>query len=122
MISTAILAVPYAVLQPESFDDSGSSDAVSKGPRDGEPIDKAMEPDEAASVLGCLALELLLTTSFFMNSIGGVDVGVGGGLFACVAGEGFLRKRGMIDERTITCKRSLPVLGGSIPLPCGHEI
>ena len=92
VISTAILAVPYAILQPESFDDPGSSGVVSKGSQDGEQIDKAMEPDEAASVLGCLALELLLTTSFFIHSIGGVGVGAGGGLFACGAGEGFLRK------------------------------
>ena len=85
-ISTAILAAAYAVLQDASLDDPSSLEPASDRSQDEEQIDKAMEPDEAASVLRCLALELLLTTSFFMNSIGGVGVGAGagagGGLFA----------------------------------------
>ena len=54
-------------------------------------MDKAIELDEAASALGFLALEWILTTSLFMNSFD--DVGVGGGLFIGVADdEDFFRK------------------------------
>ena len=90
--STAIFAAPYAVLQPDSLDDPGSSAPVSEGSGGGQPIDRAMEPDEATSALGFLALERILATSFVMNSIG--DLGVGGGLFRGVddADEDFLRK------------------------------
>jgi len=100
----AILAAPYAILQPDSFDDPGSSVPALEGlgSEDAEKTDKAMELDEAASVFGSLALECALTISFLMNSIG--DLGVGGGLFVGVAGdEDFLRKWGMLDDKKITC-------------------
>ena len=97
VISTAILAAPYAVFQPDSLDEPGSLGAVSKGSRDGEPIDKAMTPDEVARALGPLVLGFV--ASPFKNSIG--DACVGGGLFVGVAnGEGFLRRWCMANERT----------------------
>ena len=84
--STVILAAPYAVLQPDSLDDSGSSLRTSGGSQDEEQIDKAIELDEAASAPGFLALEWALTTSFLMKL---VDVG---GLSVGVADEDFVRK------------------------------
>ena len=48
-ISTVILAVPYAVFQPDSFDDPGLSSASSTGSQDGEAMDSAMALEEAAS-------------------------------------------------------------------------
>jgi len=51
-ISTAILAIPYAVLQTDSFDGSVSLSAVSERSRGMEAIDNAMVLDEAASALG----------------------------------------------------------------------
>ena len=84
--STAILAAPYAVLQPDSLDDSGSSLPTSEGTQDEENIDKAIELDEAASAPGFLALEWALTTSFLMKL-----VGVGGRSVGLVD-ESFLRK------------------------------
>jgi len=89
-ISTAILAAPYAVLQPDSFDDPGSSSAVSERSQEGEAIDNAMALDEAASALGSLTWGRIFASSFFMYSAG--DVGVGGMLFVGVADEEFLRK------------------------------
>lgn len=80
--STAILVATYAVLQHDSLD--ASSEPVSDGLQDGEPIDKAMELDEATSAIGFLALEWV-PSSFFMNSICGVGVGMDGGLFIGVA-------------------------------------
>ena len=47
----------YAVLQPDSSDDPTPLVPKSEGSQGGEPIAKAMEPDEAASALGFLALE-----------------------------------------------------------------
>jgi len=95
--STAILAVPYTVVQPDSLDGPGSLGAVSKGSREGEPIDNAITPDEAARALGSLVRGWIAASSF-MNSTG--DAGVGGGLFVGIAdGEGFLRRRYMVDER-----------------------
>ena len=86
-ISTANFAAPYTVLQPESLDGPGSPTAVSEGSKDGEPVDKAIELDEA---LRFLALEWVLTTFFFVSSIG--VVGKGDGLFIGIAdGERFLR-------------------------------
>lgn len=82
MTSTAILATPYAVLQPDSLDVPGSK-----------PPDEEREFDGSANSLGFLALERARMISLFMNSIGDIDVGVGGGLFVGVADdEGFLRK------------------------------
>jgi hypothetical protein len=105
-ISTAILAAPYAVFQPDSLEDPGSLGAVSERSQEGEPIDKAIALDETASVLGSLVLENVRTTSFFMNSIG--DVGVGGGLFIGVADdEGFPHGWCMVGNRT-RCRRHLP--------------
>jgi hypothetical protein len=100
-ISTAIFAAPYAVLQPDSLDDPGSSSAVSEGLEDGEAIDNARALDEAASVLGFLAWGWVVASSCFMCSTIG-DVGVGGGLFVGVAGDedGFLRNRGMEELAT----------------------
>ena len=66
-ISTAIFAAPYAVLQPDSLDDPGSSAPVLEESGGGEPIAKAMEPDEATSALGLFDLERILATSFVMN-------------------------------------------------------
>ena len=70
-ISTAILAAPYAVLQPDSSDDSGSSLPMSEGSQDEGPIDKAIELDEAASAPGFLSLERAVRT-FLMKL---VDIG-----------------------------------------------
>ena len=84
--STAILAAPYAVLQPDSLDDSGSSLPTTEGSQDEEHIYKAIEPNEAASTPGFLASEWVLMTSFFMKPVGI------GGRFAGVVDEGFLRK------------------------------
>lgn len=53
-------------------------------------MDKAIELDETASALGFLALEWALTTSFLINSTGGVDVV--GGPFVGVVDEDFPRK------------------------------
>jgi hypothetical protein len=106
-ISTATLAAPYAVLQRDSFDDPASSEPGSEGSRDGKPVDKAIAPDEATSVLGFLFLEWVLMTSFLMSKIG--VAGVGGGLFISAAGDGvFLRRRCMVDERKLRCRRHLP--------------
>jgi len=108
VISTAILAAPYAVLQPDSSEDPGSSSAAPKESRDGEPIGNAMAPDEAASALGSLDLERVVTSSFFMNSIGEV----GGGLFVGVNDdEGLRRKWRMAEDRTTKCRSPLPPLG-----------
>ena len=100
-ISTAILAAPYAVIQPDSLDDPGSSGAMPKESQDGEPIDNAMTLDEAASTLGFLVPRGLIVASSFMNSTG--DVGVGGRLFVGVADEGFLRKWCIVDGGTTKC-------------------
>ena len=91
MISTAILAAPYAVLQRDSFDDPASSELVSDGSQDGEPIDKATALDEATSVLRFLALEWVLTT-FFMDSIAVVSVPSDGPFVGVADDERFLRK------------------------------
>ena len=82
--STAILAVPYAVLHPDSLNDPGSSLPSSEGSRGEEHIDKAMKLEKAASAPGFLALEWALTTSFVTKlvNVGGESVGV--------ADEGFL--------------------------------
>ena len=74
-ISTAILAAPYAVLQPDSLDEPGS---LPKGSQDGEQIDNATALDEATSVLGSLTWGWIVASSLLMNSEIG-DVGVGGG-------------------------------------------
>jgi len=90
-ISMAILTAPYAVLQPVSFDDSGSLSAASERSQEGEAIDNAIALDEAASTLR--SLTWIVASSFFIYSTG--DVGVDGRLFVDVAGggfEGFLRK------------------------------
>ena len=88
-ISTAILAVPYAVFQPDSFDDPGSLSAVSERSQE-EVIDNGIALDEATSALGSLTRGWIVASSFFMYSID--DVGVDGGLFVGVADGGFLRK------------------------------
>ena len=84
--STAILAAPYAVLQPDSLEVSGSSLQTSEGSWGEEHIDKAIELDEAASAPGFFALEWALTTSFLIKL-----VGVGGRSIG-VVDEDFLRK------------------------------
>ena len=84
-ISTAILAAPYTVLQPDSLDDPALSEPVSRGSEDGEPIDETTELDEETSAFRRLVLEWVLTTSFFTGLIG--DVGVGGTLFVGVPDE-----------------------------------
>ena len=92
-ISTAILAAPYAVLQPESFDGPGSLNAVSEMSQEGEAIENAMALDEATSALGSLTWGWIVASSFVMYSTG--DVGGDGRLSAGVADselEGFLRK------------------------------
>ena len=99
----AILAAPYAILQPDSFDDPGSSvpapEGSGPGSKDEEQRDKAITLDEATSAFGSLALECVLTASFLMNSIG--DLGVDGGLFIGFADDGdFSRKRRMVDTKT----------------------
>ena len=105
-ISTAILAAPYAVLQLDSFGDPGSSVPTPEGSKGGEPMDKAIALDEAASAFVSLALECALTISFFMNSTGDVDVGVG--LFTGVADdEDFVRKWCMMGDRKAECRRHL---------------
>ena len=104
--STAILAAPYAVLQPDSFDDPGSSVPAPKGSGSevGEQRDKTIALDEAASTFGSLDLECVLTASFVMNSIG--DLGVDGGLFIGVADDGdFPRKWRMVDDRMTQYRR-----------------
>lgn len=105
-ISTAILAVPYAVLQLDSLDDPGPSEPLSEGSQDGEPIDNGIALDEAASGLGSLVLEWAAVGSFFIRSIGDVDVG--GRLFVGVADEGFRWKWCMVGDRTTKCRRRLP--------------
>ena len=75
-ISTAILAVPYAVFQPDSLHDPTSSEPISEGSEDGEPIDETIELDETASTFRSLALALVPTASFFMGAGGGLFVGV----------------------------------------------
>jgi len=105
VISTAILTAPYAVPQPDSLDAPGSLTPVPEGSRDGEPIDKAMELDEAASALGFLALEWVRTASFFMSSISGI--GVDGELFVGVPDDEGFRKRRIVGCRTKRCRRHL---------------
>ena len=85
VISMAILAAPYAVLQPDSLDEPGS---LSKGSQSGEQIDNAMALDEAASAFGSLTRGWIVASSLLMNSEIG-DVGVDGG---GVADEDFRRK------------------------------
>lgn len=112
-ISTAILAPAYAVFQPDSPDDPGSFGAVSKGSQDGEPIDNAMTPDEAASILGSLVRRgWIVASSFFMSSMG-----VGGRPVVGVADGDFLRKWCMVGGETTRCRTPLPPLGGRMPLP-----
>ena len=84
--ATAILAAPYAVLQPDSSEDSESSLQTSEESQGGEHIDNAIELDEAARIPGLLALEWALTTSFLMKfvGVGGQSIGV--------VDEDFLRK------------------------------
>ena len=98
VISRAIFAAPYAVLQPDSGD-SGSPVPIPERSKGGEPIDQAIALDEAASAPGFLALECALTISFFMNSTD--DVGVGGGLF--FDDEVSFRKRSMVDGVATKC-------------------
>ena len=97
-ISTAILATPYAVFQTDSVVDPGLSGVLSVGSRDGE----AMAFDEAARVLPSLDRGREVASSCFMCfAISGVDVG--GGLFVGVAGgEGFFRKRCMVEAKATT--------------------
>ena len=110
-ISTAILAAPYAVLQPDSSDVPASSG--SEGSQDGEPIDNAMALDEATSALGSLALEWAATSSFFVNSIG--SVGAGGWLSVGVADdEEFFQKYCMVDGRPTECRRRIPRCYGHV--------
>ena len=101
--STTILAAPYAVLQPNSLEDSESSLPTSKGSQGEEHIDNAIELDEAASAPGSFALEWALTTSFL-----GKLVGVGGRSIGVVDGD-FLRKRCMAGSRVTACQG--PALG-----------
>jgi len=79
---TATLAVPYAALQPDSFDGPGPLSAVSKKSQDGKSIDNAIAPDEAVSALWSLALKR-------------VD-------------EDFRQKWRTMDKRTIECRRHPP--------------
>ena len=89
-ISMAILAAPYAVIQPDSFDDPGSLSAASERSQEGEAIDNAMALDEAASALGSLICGWIVVSSLFMYSAG--DVGVDCRLFIGVVDCDFLRK------------------------------
>ena len=50
VISTAVLAAPYTVLQRDSFDDPGSSDTTSTGSRDEEAMVDGTIFDEVARV------------------------------------------------------------------------
>lgn len=103
VISTAILATPYAAFQAFSLDDPGSSSIVSVGPQSGEAIAKAMALDEAASALRSFTRGWNVASSCFMYSTMG-DVGVGGGLFVGVAGdEDFFRKRFMTEGKATLC-------------------
>lgn len=104
-ISTAIFAAPYAVLQPDSLDDPGSLSAASERSQDGEAIDRAIAHDEKASAfVSFFSLERVLATPPFISSIG--VVGVGGGLFICVADdEDFSRRWCMLDGATTKCRR-----------------
>lgn len=71
-ISTAILAVPYAVFQADSFDESNSSGVISLGSQAGETKDNAMALVEAARVLGSFSLGRWNAAScLFMYSAGG---------------------------------------------------
>ena len=45
-ISTAILAAPYAVFQPDSFDDPGLLGGVGVGMREKEATDDVIPPEE----------------------------------------------------------------------------
>ena len=79
VISTAILAVPYAALQTDSLDDSGSIGAGSVGWRTGNDGYRN-RLDEAASALWSFTRGWNVKSSCFMYSTirGG---GMGGGLF-----------------------------------------
>lgn len=66
-------------------------------------MDNAIAFDETAGTFGSLVLECVLTVSF-MNFVG--DVGVVGGLSVGIDDdEDFLRKRCMMDEVKIGCRR-----------------
>ena len=100
-ISTAILAAPYAVLQPDSLDDPGSSNPVFERSQDGEPIGELIEVGGGASAFGSMAWEM---ASFFMGSNGAV-----GGLFLAILNDGvFLRQWCMTGDGTIKGKCYLP--------------
>ena len=99
-ISTAILAVPYAAFQTDSFDDPGSLGAVSVGSQEEEAMARAMALDTAASALRSLTRGRNVASSCLMYSEIG-RVGVGGGLFVGVIDdEDFFRRWRMVDERT----------------------
>ena len=104
-ISIAVLAAPYAAIQTDSLDDSGSSSAGSARWEDGEAMESAMPLDEAASALWSLVLGWKAASSCFMFSI----VDVGGGLFGRVDDdEGLFRKYRMMDAGTSTTKDRRP--------------
>ena len=101
-ISIAVLAAPYAAIQTDSLDDSGSSSAGSARWEDGEAMESAMPLDEAASALWSLVLGRKVASSCFMYSI----VDVGGGLFGRVDDdEGLFRKYCMMNVGTTKRRR-----------------
>ena len=100
-ISTANLAAPYAVLQPDSLDDPGSSKLVFERSREGGPVGKLTEVGGGASAFGFMALEM---ASFLMGSNEAV-----GGLFLVIFDDGvFFRKWCMTGSGKIKGKRHLP--------------
>ena len=99
--STAILAAPYAVLQPDSLGDSGSQDE--------EHMDMAIELDEATSAAGFFALKWALTTSFLTRLVSAGERSVG------LADGGFLRKWSIVGPRT-ACQALQACLCAETPL------
>ena len=92
VISTAILAAPYAVLQLDSLEDPGSSSVISVGSQDGEAMERAMALEEAARALWSLMRGWKVASSCFMYSTMG-GVGEEGRRFAGVFDDGdFFRK------------------------------
>ena len=99
-ISTAIFAAPYVALQTDSFDDSGSLG----GSQEGEPMDRAMALEKAASALRSLVREWNVTSSCVMY-LAICGVGVRGGV---VGDEGFFRGKSMVNVRTTAYRSPSP--------------
>ena len=108
-ISMAIFAASYAVPQRDSFDDRGSSIAVSVGSRGGGAVRKGIALVDGASTLGSLARGWIVVGAC---STGSTTLGVcaGGRLFAGLADdEGLFRKRRMVDIMRTKCGSALPL-------------